>query len=766
MSWGRRVRPWATLVCLVVALVIVVAVPAGLKVGHPGWPKWLVAAAIPAIGIVVDVLRPLLKARTDHLATRTKRKAEQQDKAQEILERLPGRAGKTPLVREITDRGTLGIHEAIPLPDSALHDSAYGGLSTDLPFYVTRDIDAGFRTALQANTTTGGFLVLVGPAAAGKTRCAFEGLRAIVPDWNLLLPNNGAEINELVDNNAISPQSVIWLNETQDFLTGTIPLAAATIRRLRADTSRPVILIGTIWPDRYEQLRTPALRSAPEPGQTDDEGQEATRVTREQLGRNARDVLEQARTFRLHGFSPDEWDRVNELTTRDPRLAQAAHHRPTGLGLTQLLSATPELLHRWEQADNPHGKAILTAAVTARRCGHPATIPASVLEVLAPEFLTGAQRANLSGNWLTDALNWACKPVHHTTDIAPLAPHAAAIGQTHGYRVSDILTNHATPTNPAPTPHTAHERLWQLLTAHAAPEAGHTIGLSAYQVHRRAVAVNAWTRAAEAGNSSSMFNLGVLLADQGDLDSARSWWTRAAEAGNSSSMFNLGVLLADQGDLDSARSWWTRAAEAGDTDAMFNLGVLLADQDDLDNARTWHTRAAEADNTNAMFNLGTLLQLEGDLDGARSWWTRAAEAGETDAMVNLGILLHRQDDLDGARTWHTRAAEAGDTDAMNNLGVLLADQDDLESAHSWWTRAAEADNTDAMFNLSVLLADQDDLDGARTWYTRAAEADNTRAMVNLGTLLQLEGDLDGARTWWTRAAEAGETTAVHLLEQF
>jgi hypothetical protein len=117
----------------------ILSVPAGLKAGHPGWPKWLVAAAIPAIGITVDVLRPLPKARTDHLAARTQHRAEQQDKAQETLKRLPGRTGKTLLVREATDRGVLGIHEAIPLPDDALRKDAAGGeLSADLPFYVTR----------------------------------------------------------------------------------------------------------------------------------------------------------------------------------------------------------------------------------------------------------------------------------------------------------------------------------------------------------------------------------------------------------------------------------------------------------------------------------------------------------------------------------------------------------------------------------------------------------------------------------------------------
>jgi TPR repeat protein len=54
---------------------------------------------------------------------------------------------------------------------------------------------------------------------------------------------------------------------------------------------------------------------------------------------------------------------------------------------------------------------------------------------------------------------------------------------------------------------------------------------------------------------------------------------KAADAGNTSAMNNLGsLLLANQWDppqLDQARTWWEKAAEAGNTDAMYNLDLLL-----------------------------------------------------------------------------------------------------------------------------------------------------------------------------------------------
>jgi len=45
-------------------------------------------------------------------------------------------------------------------------------------------------------------------------------------------------------------------------------------------------------------------------------------------------------------------------------------------------------------------------------------------------------------------------------------------------------------------------------------------------------------------------------------------------------------------DLEKAKAWY-KAADAGDTDAMKNLGLLLANLDppDVDGARTWYAKA-------------------------------------------------------------------------------------------------------------------------------------------------------------------------------
>jgi Tfp pilus assembly protein PilF len=345
--------------------------------------------------------------------------------------------------------------------------------------------------------------------------------------------------------------------------------------------------------------------------------------------------LEQARVFSLPAFTEPEWERARELAGRDLRLAHATANTESGISPTQILSAAPELILRWEQADSPYGKAVLSAAVTARRCGHPPTISTPVLKTLANHYLTGRQRADAPADWLQQGVAWACRPVQHSHRISPLSPHGRTPGQTDGHRVSDILTNHTSPPSPLPETKGVPGPVWDKLIAAADPRACLGIGSSAYTAGQRPRAAAAWSRAAEAGNTNAMFHLGNLARDDGDRDTARTWYTRAAQAENSNAMAMLGALARDDGDRDTARAWLTRAAQADNTWAMVLLGILAKWDGDRDTARTWYTRAAQADNNQGMFHLGNLARDDGDRDTARTWYTRAAQAGHTKAASAL-----------------------------------------------------------------------------------------------------------------------------------
>ncbi len=80
------------------------------------------------------------------------------------------------------DPRRLGVHAAISVP---------GVPDEVLPEYVPRDIDAagsGVRAKVAAAAERGGFVLLVGGSSVGKTRCAFEAVKALLPDWWLVHP--------------------------------------------------------------------------------------------------------------------------------------------------------------------------------------------------------------------------------------------------------------------------------------------------------------------------------------------------------------------------------------------------------------------------------------------------------------------------------------------------------------------------------------------------------------------------------------------------
>jgi TPR repeat protein len=57
----------------------------------------------------------------------------------------------------------------------------------------------------------------------------------------------------------------------------------------------------------------------------------------------------------------------------------------------------------------------------------------------------------------------------------------------------------------------------------------------------------------------------------------------------------LAALFEEQGNDDEAERWYRKAAEAGNTTAMVNLGVLVVRQGNDDEAERCYRKAAEAD---------------------------------------------------------------------------------------------------------------------------------------------------------------------------
>jgi TPR repeat protein len=126
-----------------------------------------------------------------------------------------------------------------------------------------------------------------------------------------------------------------------------------------------------------------------------------------------------------------------------------------------------------------------------------------------------------------------------------------------------------------------------------------------------------------------------------------------------------------------------KAAEAGNSDAMNNLGLLYQNGEgvaqDYAQARQWFQKAADAGNAWGMYNVGEMYEKGQGVvqDDARAceWYQKAAEAGNVTAMRRLGELYTSggpgfAKNYHLAREWYQKAADKGDEKAKNALKGL------------------------------------------------------------------------------------------------
>ena len=389
------------------------------------------------------------------------------------------------------DPRLLGVHSAISVPEVP---------NQVPPTYVPRDADDGqfgVRAKIAAAAERGGFVLLVGGSSVGKTRSAFEAVTALLPDWWLVHPAGHGEVAALAT--APMPRTVVWMDELQLYLDGEHGLTGGVVRAL-LNAPDPVVIIATIWPDRYT-----ACTGLPASGDADPHARE-------------RQVLELAEVIRIApAFSPAEQERACAAAARDQRLAIALES--AGYGLTQTLAAAPQLVARWEDAQtaSPYAWAVLTAALDAARLGARLPLSADFLRAAAPGYCTSQQQAEAPDNWLEQALAYATGKLYGAA--AALSPTGPGMGRVAGYTVADYLIQHASRERryarvPAST--------WDAILNHISDPAD-TVRL-ADSAERRLLyryAIPLYRHAADAGDGNAASAAAALLYGRGDLDGLR-----------------------------------------------------------------------------------------------------------------------------------------------------------------------------------------------------------------------------------------------------
>ena len=392
-------------------------------------------------------------------------------------------------LEEVTDPFALEVHRPVQPED------APPGLPL-LPPYVPREHDQVLGQVVRAAAGgRSGIAVLVGGSSTGKTRACWEALALLRdqdPPWRLWHPIDpsrpDAALGELA---GIGPRTVVWLNEAQFYLdpaeAGLGERVAAGLRELLRDPGRaPVLVLATVWPEFWDTLTA-------RPAGGDDRHAQA----RELLA--GHDITVPA------AFTPAQMSQLAQAA--DARMVLAARSAPDG-EVIQFLAGAPELLARYRNAP-PAARALIHAAMDARRLGMGAGLPQAFLEAAAPGYLTDDQWDALGEDWLEQALAYTAVPCKGArgplTRIRPRparpaarnrgdqpASMAAAAGPL--YRLADYLDQHGRAHRAGQIP---PAEFWSAAAAHAAPgdqaalgDAAHARGLyrDAAQLHKNAAA--------------------------------------------------------------------------------------------------------------------------------------------------------------------------------------------------------------------------------------------------------------------------------------
>ncbi len=703
------------------------------------WVAWPMA-------VVLVVIIASLEARRRQTASESATPTVQLQNLSELAAkgyRLPN--GVMPTVKSAL-YVDLGVKESIEaVEDTVTFEGTRSHLgstllerSEEIVPYVKRDVDDELRVAVQR----GGFVLVFGPSAAGKSRTAFQSLAELPADTPLFIPEIPEGLSYLAENRDALEDSVLWLDDLDRFI---VPggLNAAIVDRLLGANGQGMLILATI---RGEAL------SAFEGADTLSTDREARSLIRIGI-----DVLSQVnhRIEVRSTLSAEETRSAQALSSEDTRIRQALRHREFGFG--EYLAAGPQMLNRWtaagDSAINP-GSAIISAAVDCRRAGFNKPIPREVLRSLYREYLEPNVRDYEEAKNFEKHLQWALSRVARASSC--LLPKGDGLYLATDYLLDRTLAG-VGPLSDLPI----SEAVWSPLIALSDTATLFPIGASAYLSGCSDVAIQAFQSGAQKNEKYCMNGLGIVLLQQGDNIQGVEWLKQAEAAGLTEATMNLAFYEWNDGSQESAlRRYEDLATNKQYSPAMMALAVIARKSNEESVEEHWFRLAAESGYPPAMHALAQILVDQGENDEAKRWYLRAGAAGHLGSVTSLAKNYEDQGDIVNAIQTYRQAISSGDMYAISLLGQLLERQRHFDDAEEVYRRGALAGYLPSMLDLALLLSDQGLMEQAELWWRRAAEEGAPAAMNALGNILGNRGDIKEAEAWFIKASQNGYHEAL------
>ncbi len=694
---------------------VVVAVVNGLAGLTGDLALQIAVAALSVLGIVVGGVLQLREIRA---------------KRSERLEEMVPRGVKR--VCEL-DRDEAGVAPEAPEALATLHR-----LTGDE--YLIRDVDEQLDSELASalRDKEARLIVLAGPSKAGKSRTLFEAMRRQLSDAEWVTPADVDALDELMKPGGMprltGSTAVLWLDDLELYVrVGLRGMGPGVLKRLSEDDDRQWIVLATAGGKGISQAGEVSKFSVP----------------MEDLLRHATEIrlpakLSVTERKRLRDYAPDAAERISKD------------------GIGEYMVAGEELIRKLDSGSHhhgdspcPQGQAVANTAIDWQRAGIVDPIPRSVLRDAYPNYLP--DHADPSDTGFEEGLAWARKPLYSSVALVSgrekLQPYDLVVTSVPETRAID------------PT-------AWLCFLEAADPEQAFELGTLAFwrsqgetEVDWEALSEQAGRKALEAEDPGlrgyAFSNLGVLLAQRGDLRGAVDAYNQAFELGVVDSQVNLGHLLLERGKKREAREAFERADKHGSAAGAYRLGSLMLDVgDDLAEAEVVLLRAEERGHEGAPIRLAQAYKDRKELDKAEAAYRRADELGSVAGAEGLAMFLeNKRGKLAEALEAWARADERGSDVGALKVGMRLVDLGDRVGAKAAFQRGAEREDGDSAHNLATLYYEERDLDEAEKWFAVADELGHATSAYNYAILLANKGKLEEAEAAFRRAAQRGHPKA-------
>ncbi|QZZ31046.1 hypothetical protein A7X85_36705 [Streptomyces sp. ST1015] len=657
----------------------------------------------------------------------------------------------------------LEVHEAISV-DHATDDDP-------LPSYFRRPLDDELGAAVdQILTGRSVMRVLLGDSSTGKTRAAWEAIQRLPDAWRLWHPAGPDDLLDAID--LVAPRTVLWLNEINRYLLSgdterDEQIAGRLIGLLRSARSAPVLVLGTAWHEHWSTMTT-----APR----DERAQ-----TKALLARCCIRVPEMLSEDELSNLTAEP-ERTDRRMLQAARLAESGH-------VIQYLAGGPAQLERYETG-SPAARAVLQAAMDARRLGHGLELPHAFLKDAAAAYLTSLQRDLARPDWFLRAVEYLSAPCRGVR--GPLTPAAGSFLpdslEPSFYRLSDFIELHARRHRQMECPSAG---FWSAAVRHAG-SARDKVALSREALARGRMkdAEALAMAAAEDGEGEALSMLALWLEEHDKDEDALPYFELAAEIGDAAAQVVLAWRYERSQRFEEAECWYRKAVESsGRFDAAVGLASVLsrrgdgtaaahlyeavldrgffgarvveyqarwlADQDQHEQALDLATLSFRAGNSEAFTGLAWSYMYT-DTPRAIDVFLHAMKAGDRNAPRELAWVYENEGDTVRAEHFCEIAVSLGETNVLRGLGMIRRSKGDYRSAAGLLWRAYNLGVHHALPELARLREEAGELERAERLYRRLLQEGDSSAEQDLVRILETTGR--------TRQAEELAAGSAPLLE--